>query len=415
MRRLYLKIHLTILASLLLVVLVAGAVWRWGGGGPPGSQVFEVAGEIASLALPPAAAPRPEQQRAIEELARRFRSDLALYTSSGTPIAAAGRPLPPPPPGGDGDWVYGPGGPAWAFRLPDGRQLVVRAPPRHRNPIFGLLLVLGAIALAVGIGAYPFVRGLTRRLERLQVGVEKLGEGNLAARVDVEGRDEVARLAQSFNRSAERIQDLMEAHRMLLANASHELRTPLSRIRLGVDLLQHSHDPAYKAEIERNIAELDQMIDEILLASRLGAIRKPQMEESIDLLALAAEEGARYDDCTVEGEALTVRGERRLLSRMIRNLLDNAVRHGKPPVHVMVRREGGNAILEVADGGEGVPEAEREKVFSPFHRLAGDGTGAGLGLTLVRQIARLHGGDAVVAPKPGQASSFRVSLPVAKG
>lgn len=415
MHRLYLKIYLTIIVSLLLVVMVAGGFWRWGGGGPPGAQVFEVAGEIASLALPPDTAPRIEQQRAIDELAHRFRSDLALYTSAGTPIATAGRPLPPPPPGVEGDWVYGRGGPAWAFRLPDGRKLVVRALPRHRNPIFGLVVVLGVIALAVAMAAYPIVRGLTRRLERLQVGVEKLGEGNLSARVEVEGKDEVARLAQSFNRSAERIQDLMEAHRMLLANASHELRTPLSRIRLGVDLLHHSQDPAYKAEIERNIAELDHMIDEILLASRLGSIRKPQMEESVDLLALAAEEGARYDDCTVEGEALTIRGERRYLSHMIRNLLDNATRHGKPPILVTVCRDGGNAILEVADGGEGVPESEREKVFSPFHRLAGDGKGAGLGLTLVRQIARLHGGDAVVAPKPGQPSCFRISLPLPKG
>ena len=105
MRRLYLKIYLTILASLLLVVLVAGGVWRFGGGGPPGAQVFEVAGEIASLALPPADAPQAEQQRAIDELARRFRSDLALYTGAGTLIAAAGRPLPPPPPGVDGDWT----------------------------------------------------------------------------------------------------------------------------------------------------------------------------------------------------------------------------------------------------------------------------------------------------------------------
>ena len=123
------------------------------------------------------------------------------------------------------------------------------------------------------------MRGLTRRLERLQAGVEKLGAGNLSARVEVEGKDEVARLAESFNRSAARIEELMGAHRMLLANASHELRTPLSRIRLGIELLQQSQDPKYKAEIERDIAELDQMIDEILLASRLGAIKKPQMEE----------------------------------------------------------------------------------------------------------------------------------------
>src|SRR3954464_6828251 len=96
MHRLYLKIYVTVIASLVLVVLVAGGVWRWGSGGPPGAQVFEVAGEIASLALPPSTAPQPEQQRVIAHLAQRFRSALALYPADGTLIAAFGRPLPPP-------------------------------------------------------------------------------------------------------------------------------------------------------------------------------------------------------------------------------------------------------------------------------------------------------------------------------
>src|SRR5471030_1828979 len=118
MRRLYQKIYLTIIASLVLVVLVAGGVWRWGGG-PPGPQVFEMAGELASMALPPASSPQSEQQRAVEQLAQRFRTDLALFSESGAPIAAAGRPLPPPPPRGEGGWAGAMGGPAWSFRLPD--------------------------------------------------------------------------------------------------------------------------------------------------------------------------------------------------------------------------------------------------------------------------------------------------------
>jgi signal transduction histidine kinase len=274
------------------------------------------------------------------------------------------------------------------------------------------VLLLAGVALAVALCVYPVVRGLTRRLERLQIGVEKLGSGNLAARVTVEGKDEIARLAKSFNRSAARIEELMGAHRMLLANASHELRTPLARIRLGIELLQQTQDSKVKAALERDIAELDLMIDEILLASRLGAVQTPQMVESVDLLALAAEECARYEDCTAEGEALTIVGERRLLARLIRNLLDNASRYGAPPVRVLVRRDGQRAILDVMDAGAGIPELERERVFSPFHRLGGDSRGMGLGLALVRQIARLHGGDAMVAPRPDNPSCFRVSLPL---
>ena len=109
----------------------------------------------------------------------------------------------------------------WTLELPDGRWLAARPPRRGPPPFapFGLLLTLGLLALAVAVGAYPVVRRATRRLERLKVSVEALGAGDLAARVKVEGRDEVAALAASFNRSAERIEGLVNAHKSLLANA----------------------------------------------------------------------------------------------------------------------------------------------------------------------------------------------------
>ena len=190
--------------------------------------------------------------------------------------------------------------------LPDGRWFVARVGSHHRNPLLMIVLFLGVIALAVGVSAYPVVRGLTRRLERLQAGVETLGAGDLAARVRVEGRDEVARLAESFNRAASRIEELVGAHRMLLANASHELRTPLSRIRLGLDLLERRPDETLKAELRADIAELDRLIDEILLASRLDAVPALGPTEAIDLQALAAEECARYDDCELDGDHAVV-------------------------------------------------------------------------------------------------------------
>jgi signal transduction histidine kinase len=413
MKHLYQKIYLTIIASLLLVVLVAGGVWRLGGDRMPVAQAFEMAGELAAAALPPADAPRAEQQAAIDQLGRKLRIDLALFDGFGRPIASYGRALPPPPDWlTTGGWLHGRLGPAWSFRLPDGRWIVARAPTRHSNPAVGLVLFLGGIALAVAIGAFPVVRGLTRRLERLQTGVETLGAGHLSARVMVEGRDEVAQLAASFNRAAARIEELVGAHRMLLANASHELRTPLSRLRLGLELYEQRQDPSVKAELARDIGELDLLIDEILLASRLDAAPALQTEP-LDLLGLAAEECAHYDECTLTGEPVIIRGDARLLRRLMRNLLDNARRHGAPPVAVTVRRREKRAVIEVADGGVGIPAAERDKVFTPFHRVSGESKGAGLGLALVRQIARLHGGDAAVAPRPGQPSCLRVMLPAA--
>jgi signal transduction histidine kinase len=413
-KRLYQKIHLTIIASLVMVVLVAGAVWHFGPDASPATQALEMVGKLAAAALPPADAPRDTQQQSIQHLAERLDADLALFDEAERLIAAAGKPVPPPArwrAHESGGMVHGPEGRGWSIRLPDRRWLVASSQAPRQTPALRLILFLGGAALLVAVCAYPVVRGLTRRLERLQAGVETLGAGNLAARVKVEGRDEVARLAESFNRAAERIEALVNAHRMLLANTSHELRTPLSRLRMGIELYPQTQDPKRKAELQQDIAELDLLIDEILLASRLEATGALHGTEEVDLLALAAEEAARYDDCAVEGEPVIVRGEAPLLRRLIRNLLENASRHGKPPIRVDVRRQGASAILDVVDHGVGIAEAERERVFTPFHRLNADAKGTGLGLSLVRQIARLHGGDAVAAPLPTEPSCFRVTLP----
>jgi signal transduction histidine kinase len=265
----------------------------------------------------------------------------------------------------------------------------------------------------IAICAYPLVRRLTRRLERLQAGVESLGAGDLGARVKVEGKDEVARLAQSFNRSAERIEQLVASHKLMLANASHELRTPLARIRLGVELLKGGADPKRKAELERDIAELDQLIDGILLSSRLDAVDGIDAREEVDLLALAAEEGVRFEHCAVTGAPVLVQGDRALLRRLVRNLIENAERHGKPPIEVEVRPQGDEAMLTVSDAGPGVADSDRERIFSPFFRTGSAGSGTGLGLTLVRQIARQHGGDAVWVGTPARPSAIAVTLPIA--
>src|SRR5690606_10293708 len=132
----------------------------------------------------------------------------------------------------------------------------------------------------------PIIRRLLQRLEQLERSVQRFGEGDLSVRVPEQGHDEVARLSRQFNAAAVRIQALVQSHKSLLANASHELRSPLTRIRMGLELLQGgAAPPAARAEIERNIAELDQLVDEILLASRLDAGVSDMVHiESVDLL-----------------------------------------------------------------------------------------------------------------------------------
>ncbi len=415
MNRLYLQFYVTILVVLAVFVGAAVLLWRVADDDNRTPQYLDVAAELTGALLPEQSAPRPDQQRAIEALQRKLRFDIALYESDGDMIAMAGKA----PPRFNLErartgWRRGPGGPNFTLQLPDGRWLVARQVRERPNPIFWIAAALGMVAIAVAVAAFPVVRGLGRRLERLRAGVDRLAGGDLAARVKVEGRDEVAALAESFNRSAQRIEELVTAHRLLLANASHELRTPLARITVAAALLGQNADPKTRDSLKQDVAELDQLIEQILLASRLEAVPTLEQREPVDLLALAAEEASHYD-LEVTGQPVTVSGDRTLLRRLVRNLVENARRYGGAgPISVSVTHEGGRAVMNVSDHGPGVPEAERQRIFEPFYRLAGGtetGRGSGLGLALVLDIARRHGGDAVCLAAEGGGSKFRVDLP----
>lgn len=299
MKRLYLRIYFAVLAVLAVLVLAAGLVWSRFEEYSPQARLRENFATLAANVLPPSDAPRAEQQAALERLLAGIDAEVTLYAANRERIAAVGAELPLPAAGRAyghrGGWSEGP--PPRVLSLADGRWVVARMPfgrPLHAGKgrgggpwwaRYGVLPVLGLLALAIGIGAYPVVRRLTRRLERLQSGVEALGAGTLSTRVNVEGKDEVARLAESFNRAAARIEELVGAHKTLLANASHELRTPLARIRMGIELMHSGADPVRSRELERDIAELDALIEEILLASRLDAAPPVETMEAVDLLA----------------------------------------------------------------------------------------------------------------------------------
>jgi signal transduction histidine kinase len=278
--------------------------------------------------------------------------------------------------------------------------------------------MLGLVAVAVALGTYPIVRRLTKRLEAVEHGVRQWGDGNLSLRLPEQGNDEVASLAQGFNIAAQRVQELLQSHKSLLANASHELRSPLTRIRMGLELMGSQPGPEFRNEIARNIQELDQLIDEILLASRLDASEADMgTVEVLDLVGIAAEECARADaelDVPRDHASLEVQGVSKLLRRVMRNLLENARRHAAGEVQVQLRGEPDTVLLTVCDRGPGVPDAFRGQIFQPFFRLPGaterDG-GVGLGLALVKSIVLRHGGSVVCEARPGGGACFVVNLP----
>ena len=290
---------------------------------------------------------------------------------------------------------------------------------RIRVHVLGILLTVAAV---VGVAAYPVMSRMTRRLEALRLGGEAWGAGDLARRAAVEGSDEIAAVAASFNVAADRVERLLAAHKTLLAHASHELRSPLARLAMAAEMLSTAPAGDLAPSFAADIAELDSLVGEILLASRLDSGADADDEEAVDCLALVAEEAARAGVHVRPVEPTStpfeVDGSPRLLRRLVRNLIDNALRHGAPPVEIALARriEHGEETIAIAvvDHGRGPPAALRERVFEPFFRPDGWSEEAGswgLGLALVRQIARRHGGDARCEADPAGLTCFVVVLP----
>jgi len=418
MRRLYLQIYVTFLGILLLFGVLLSVAWLL----IPVHTHDHLAGlgVVLSELLPGPDRPVAELQAAVQHLGQLLPIHLTVHSSDGTLLAAVGPPLPTPALEQRAQgWMWAGGaGPTVALSLPDGRLVVAHWRPPYRA--LGLLGALGLLASAIALGAYPIVRRMTRRLERLQTRVEALGAGDLTARVEVEGHDEVAQLAHSFNRAADRIARLVNAQRTMLAGASHELRSPLARMRMAIELLPSPDRPELQARLAQDIAELDALIGELLLASRLDTLEHLEHTEDVDLLALLAEEGAR-SAADISGTPVCIQGDPRMLRRLMRNLFENARRYadGSPVEASVIPLHPTGARLCVADRGPGVPAEEQERIFAPFYRPSGmrergDG-GVGLGLALVRQIARHHGGEVRCVPRDGGGTCFEVTLRATPG
>lgn len=439
MKSLYLRIYATVVVVLLLFAAASGWVYQRHletervRAESMLSERLNAWGELLQNSLPGPEASPEAQAAALREWSQRLRLPLALDSASSERIATSelfqqrqdaggGRQLAVHLDDGRTLWLMRPGPRPGGPRLAGGNM---RPPPPPFLPFIppawqqglGLVLVLVLLFVAIAAGAFPVVRRLTRRLEALKQGVEQFGAGLLHHRVQVSGRDEVAAVATSFNVAAAQIESLVRSHQSLLANASHELRSPLARMKMAVSMLDDAA-PTQRAklrrEIDTNVAELDALVDEVLLASRLDAAPQLDHHEPVDLLGLAVEEGARVN-AAVSGDSLTVVGDERLLRRALRNLLENARRYGGGDVSITLQACQGQAQVKVCDRGPGVPPEMRERIFEAFFRLPGHAEqagGVGLGLSLVKQIAAHHGGKVHCEAREGGGSCFVLSFPM---
>ncbi len=450
MKSLYLRVWLTLVLLLALFALASGVLYQRQFDQERGrmdmfaSERLSAWADLIQGSLPAATADPAEQVTALREWSKRLRLPLALDDAQGKRIGASesferrfGDREPDRP--SRRDDLNRPPARAIPVKLDDGRTLwVVRRQPMGAGPGspdprwaalrwvpnmpgVGLAALLGLLFVGVAAGAYPVVRRLTRRLESLKLGVEQFGAGALGRRVDDQGRDEVAAVARSFNEAARRIESLIKANQSLLANASHELRSPLARMKMAVSMLDDDlpaeNRDKLKREIHTNIAELDTLVDEVLLASRLEAQTQLDKRERVLLHGLVLEEAARVDAqvAPVQPGHGVVQGDERLLRRAVRNLLENARRYGGGNSDIDLVNRGSVVELRVADRGPGVPSDMAQRIFEPFFRLPGHAEregGVGLGLSLVQQIAKQHGGHARCEARDGGGSVFVLTLPV---
>lgn len=291
----------------------------------------------------------------------------------------------------------------------------------------GLAIAVPLLLVCVGVTSWRGVGRSLRPVEAIRAQVDRITPGQLDRRVaEPPVQDELGRLARTMNSMLDRLQRAQERQHRFVSDASHELRSPLAAIRTRVEVgLAHPDRTDWVAlarEVHREGDRLDQLVGELLtLASASAAGDAPAVVDLVDLDELVLDEvealrarGAVQVDLAALSP-VRLRGRPEQLRLIVRNLLDNAERHALGRVAVGLSKDGTAGELIVSDDGDGVPAAERERVFDPFHRLqpARDRAsgGAGLGLAIVRDAVAAHGGEVWFADRASGAE-IHVRLPL---
>lgn len=455
MGRLHSRIYVHSLLVLLVVAVATAAVFALGARGAFQREAAErLARHVASLVA--------EQFHDPAALGRRLRSlhtdlevDVTVRGLDGRLVGSAGAELPVLDAGETAEVRAGrvvvTARPVWhaavLVRDPgsDAPLGILTASTQRRGGIGTLLrpiVIITMILLVVAIATRPLARRIARPLERLTEAARRLGGGDLSARVPIapsrrwwrrrghQHADELAELTRAFNEMAERVERNVRGQQELLANVSHELRSPLARVRMALELIPRDADGEVRLrDIERDLGDLDRVIEDVLTTSRLEMTGLPTRLESVDVQAILTElaERASHDPMlaakrveVVPGPALALVADAVLLRRALWNLVENAAKYGAPPITLAVVDESTRTVLSVSDDGPGIAPEERERVLAPFYRAdrartPGATIGLGLGLTLARRVAEVHGGAISLGPREfeqGRERGCRVAITI---
>ncbi|MDI1300929.1 MAG: ATP-binding protein [bacterium] len=276
-------------------------------------------------------------------------------------------------------------------------------------PMQLVIMVALAVLSIITVAAYFIIHPLESKLKKMELAVRRIRGGDLSARAQVQGSDEISQLAHAFNGMAEHTQRLLDSQREMTRAVSHELRTPVARLRFGMEMMADTDDAEQRFDqlqlLDQDVEQLNQLIDEILTYAKLEQGTPSLKFEIMDLRSLLH----RVENETValntghqiqvvdEGSDVRIEAELRYLHRVLQNLAGNAVRYAKSRVRLSGGVHGNSAWIRVEDDGPGIPEKDRERIFEPFARLDDSRTrasgGYGLGLSIVQRIAFWHGGS----------------------
>ena len=303
-----------------------------------------------------------------------------------------------------------------SFQQPDGRWAVVEPPHDLLSPSqVRLLLSMGISMLLLAPLVWFMARRLTRPIRVFAEAAERLGADPDAEPLRPSGPSEVRTAIAAFNDMQTKLRDHIRRRTQTVAAIAHDLRTPLTRLRFRAEQAPDTLRDRMAADVE----EMDALIAQAMAYVRGEAA--PDRREPLDLTTLTADCAAGFSDTGepvsfTGGPALTVQGDPAALRRALANLIGNAVKYGGV-ARVRTGGEDGRALVLIEDDGPGLPADDLESVFEPFARgersRNRETGGAGLGLTVARQVARAHGGDVVLIPRAEGGLIARLTLPLA--